>query len=349
MCRKNNRLGSASAADLEWCHDAIESVSRTFAISIDLLEEPMSSTLCVGYLLCRIADTVEDELTLPAAEKDRLLGAYDRVLDPTHEADGERFAELVGEVDRPATDDWRLVAESERVIRTFEALPEPAREAIAPPARELVGGMRTFVRRYADEDGVRIQTEAELESYCYYVAGVIGRLITNLQVWNGRVLTEPDEMRDRSEGFGHLLQLVNIAKDVHDDYAHEGNVYLPADWLADVDVPQEALLADEHERAVTTVVERTVERANDDLDDAQAWLLSLPPDDTVMLAACSVPFLLAVATLRELADRPVDALSEGGVKIARDEVGAIVAAVTTDFDRSSLEPLRASVRRGDLA
>jgi len=162
-------------------------------------------------------------------------------------------------------------------------------------------------------------------------------------------VARPERMRERSVSFGRLLQLVNIAKDVHADYTEEGNVYLPATWLAAVDVPQEEVLADAHERAVATVVERTTEHARDHLDDAQAWLESLPPGEGTMLAACSVPFLLAVATLRELADRPEDALSAGGVKISRGEVLTIVSTVTTDFDRSSLGSLRESVRRGELA
>jgi len=205
MGRNSNALSSARSANLEWCHDTLESVSRTFAISIEQLEEPMSSTLCVGYLLCRIADTVEDERSLAAAEKDGLLAQFDCVLDPDDRTEVDEFASSVDDAETPSTDDWRLVAESERVIRTFERLPAPAREAITPPARELVNGMRLFVRRYAHEEGIRIETVDELEEYCYYVAGVVGHLITNVQLWTSTVSGDTDRMLDRSESFGHLL------------------------------------------------------------------------------------------------------------------------------------------------
>lgn len=349
MESRTNPLASVDTSDLEWCHETVGLVSRTFAISIDLLDEPMSTTLCVGYLACRVADTIEDEPMLSSGEKARLLSRYGRVLDPSDRTNVDDFVRSVETIaDTPASDDWFLVANSRRVIRTFENLPAGARDAITPPARELVDGMRMFVERYANEEGIRIQTEAELEEYCYYVAGVIGRLITNLQLWNGNVDGSAEQLRDLSESCGQLLQLVNIAKDVHADYADEGNVYLPASWLADVGVSQEEIVADANREAVVSVVERTAERARSYLDDGQVWLESLSTDDETMLKACTVPFLLAVATLRELAERPEDTLSGGGVKISRKEVMTIVASVSTDFDQSSLGLLRNSVRRGDM-
>ncbi|RQH03240.1 phytoene/squalene synthase family protein [Natrarchaeobius oligotrophus] len=349
MDGRTNPLASVAADDRKWCHETVGSVSRTFAISIELLEEPMSTTLCVGYLLCRIADTVEDESTLSAEEKSRLLSTYRRALDPADPSTTAAFARSIESVvSEPDGDDWYLVANAERVVRTYESFPPGARDAITPPVLELVAGMGAFVKRHADEAGVRIQTEAELEEYCYYVAGVIGRLITNLQLWNGDVDGRPERMRELSESCGQLLQLVNIAKDVHADYVDEGNVYLPASWLADVGVSQENLLADGNESDVVAVVERTVERARGYVDDGQRWLEALGANDESMLKACTVPFLLAVATLRELSERPEAVLTDGGVKISRTEVMTIVASVTTDFDRSSIGPLRESVRRGEL-
>jgi farnesyl-diphosphate farnesyltransferase len=46
--------------DEAWCYEAVQGVSRTFALTVDVLEEPMSTHICLGYLLCRVADTVED-------------------------------------------------------------------------------------------------------------------------------------------------------------------------------------------------------------------------------------------------------------------------------------------------
>ena len=42
-------------------------VSRTFALGIKLLPPRLERPVRTGYLLCRIADTIEDDLALPAA------------------------------------------------------------------------------------------------------------------------------------------------------------------------------------------------------------------------------------------------------------------------------------------
>jgi farnesyl-diphosphate farnesyltransferase len=318
-------------ADLEWCHEAVQGVSRTFALTVDVLDEPMASYICIGYLLCRVPDTIEDADHIPPTEQARLLREYDRVLDPADETDAEEFrASVDGWLPEPEgrSEDWNVVASTPRIVRTFEALPEDVREAVTPPARELVQGMAMFVERYADEGGLRIQSREELEEYCYYAAGTVGNLVTNLLARGDLSEGRRARLYDTAEEFGLLLQLVNVAKDVYDDYTEEDNVYLPAEWLAAEDVPQDEVLAPEHASGAAAVVRRTARHARSFLDDAQTYLETVPTTDGNTVAAWAIPFLLAVGTLRELLERPEDALSATGVKISRQEVFAVVTEMT---------------------
>ncbi|AXG06242.1 squalene/phytoene synthase family protein [Haloplanus rubicundus] len=318
-------------ADLEWCHEAVQGVSRTFALTVDVLDEPMASYICIGYLLCRVPDTIEDADHVPPTEQARLLREYDRVLDPADGTEAEDFRASVDEwLPEPEgrSEDWNVVASTPRIVRTFEALPEDVREAVTPPARELVQGMAMFVERYADEGGLRIQSREELEEYCYYAAGTVGNLVTNLLARGDLSEGRRARLYDTAEEFGLLLQLVNVAKDVYDDYTEEDNVYLPAEWLAAEDVPQDEVLAPEHASGAAAVVRRTARHARSFLDDAQTYLETVPTTDGNTVAAWAIPFLLAVGTLRELLERPEDALSATGVKISRQEVFAVVTEMT---------------------
>ena len=318
-------------ADLDWCHEAVQGVSRTFALTVDVLDEPMASYICIGYLLCRVPDTIEDADHIPPTEQAHLLREYDRVLDPADEADAEEFRASVDEwLPDPdeRSEDWAVVASTPRIVRTFEALPADVREAVTPPARELVQGMAMFVERYADEGGLRIQSREELEEYCYYAAGTVGNLVTNLLARGDLSDGRRARLYDTAEEFGLLLQLVNVAKDVYDDYTEEDNVYLPAEWLAAEGVPQDEVLAPEHESGAAAVVRRTASHARSFLDDAQTYLETVPTTDGNTVAAWAIPFLLAVGTLRELLERPEDALSATGVKISRQEVFAVVTEMT---------------------
>lgn len=333
------------ADDLEWCHEAVQGVSRTFALTIDTLDDPMSSYICVGYLICRIADTVEDSSRISPQERSELLELYDRTLDPDDETDVEAFREAVApHLPDERTDEWDVVANAPRVIGVFEQLPPDVRAAIVPPTRELVDGMSTLVERYADTGGIRIQTGNELEEYCYYVAGTVGHLVTNLLARGGLAERRRNKLYSNAEEFGLLLQLVNIAKDVHEDYTDENNVYLPAEWLAEADVSQDEVLHPDAADGATDTVQRVVRRARSYLDDAETYLHALPSADDNTRAAWSIPFLLAVGTLRELSERPGDALSEGGVKMNRSEVVAIVATASQNLSPERLATLREMIR-----
>ncbi|SDJ87050.1 phytoene/squalene synthase family protein [Natronorubrum texcoconense] len=327
-------------ADLEWCYDAVHDVSRTFSITIDRLEEPMAKHICLGYLLCRVADTIEDAGHIPPEAQSNLLSAYDELLDPDADQTVSAFMnEVEPWVPDERTDDWNVVAETPRVLRTFESLDEEPREIMREPVRELVDGMAMFTSRYADEGGLRLQTLEELEEYCWYAAGTVGTLITGL-VARGASPERAEEMRNNARSFALLLQLVNIAKDVESDYHEENNVYLPAEWLEEENVDLEAVTDESNQRGVTNVIKRVTGRAETYLDDAHRYLEVVPETHGNRLSAWAIPYLLAVGTMRELRERPEDVVRDGDVKVSRAEVYALLQTFEGNVSRAALAELR---------
>ncbi|MEE6211398.1 phytoene/squalene synthase family protein [Salarchaeum sp. III] len=331
---------SGRTAEVAWCFDAVDGVSRTFAITVDVLEEPMASRICVGYLLCRVADTVEDAGHIPASEKAAVLRTYADTLDPASETTVAEFADAVAPwvpADRNA--DWDVVANADRAVAAFEGLPAADREAMLPPVRELVEGMAEFVARHADTGGLRIHSVEELEEYCWYAAGTVGDLVTNLLVRH----TSPEReqvLRENAEDFALLLQLVNVAKDVRDDYESEDNVYLPAEWLAEAGIDQNAVNDPENEAEVADVIERLVGHADGYTDGAQTYLEHLPLKYGNTLAAWAIPYLLAVGTMRELRQRPRDVLRTGDAKVSKAEVFSLIQRFSDGVRRDDLDRLR---------
>jgi farnesyl-diphosphate farnesyltransferase len=330
--------------DIEWCFDAVQGVSRTFAITIDVLEEPMASYICVGYLLCRVADTVEDAGHIPPEEQAELLRQYDRALDADDPTTIEEFrTEIEPWIPDETDEDWEVVEQSPRIVATFESLGADAQSAIYPPVSELVTGMAEFVDRYADDGGLRIGTIDELEEYCWYAAGTVGELITNL------VAQDVDDrraevLRANARGFALVLQLVNVAKDVSDDFREENNVYLPAAWLREHGVNPANVTDPENETAVAGVIQRVTHHARDYMDDAQRYLEVLPESQGNTLEAWAIPFLLAVGTSRELLERPEDVVQEGDVKVARSEVmGLIQLFKSGNVERENIGELRSQL------
>ncbi|MFT4880032.1 MAG: farnesyl-diphosphate farnesyltransferase [Salinirussus sp.] len=333
---------------VEWCYDTIGAVSRTFALTVEALEEPMAREVCVGYLVCRVADTVEDDPRIPPAEKAALLRTYDRTLAPDTDTDGTEFRRQAKPwFPADPGPDWEVVANAPRVLGALDGLGPTTRARIVPPVREMVGGMATFVDRYADEPGLRVQTAPELEEYCQYAAGTVGTLVTSL-VAAGADTPTTDRLRETARSFGLLLQVVNVAKDAGGDYTEEDNVYLPAAWLEAAGVTPADLGDPAAADRVAPVIERATAHAETYLDDAQAWLEAMPEDRGNRLSAWATPYLLAVGTIRELTRRPADAVREGDVKVERAEVAAVLSAFEAGATAADLGDLRAKVRERPL-
>ncbi|ELZ52214.1 Squalene/phytoene synthase [Halorubrum distributum JCM 9100] len=340
---------SPSKPPLAYCHDAVQDVSRTFALTIDALDPPLADQICVGYLLCRIPDTIEDSTHISTETQQRLLRTYYASLDPESPTSIEVFTRQARQYisTQSPVADWELVGNTPTVMAAFEQFSQDTQEAMRPPIREMITGMIRFTGRYADEPGIRIQTLIELRSYCHYVAGTVGTLITNLLAKQPLTTSREEALRRNAEHFGRLLQLVNIAKDVHEDYVTENNVYLPSEWLAAEGIPQDQIIHTDYQEGAISVLSRVLEQANQHLDAAQSYIEKMPLGNGNTVVAWAVPYLLAVGTLRELRTNPGTAFAPESVKVSRTEVRTILNAVSAT-DRQYLTSLREQVADNPL-
>lgn len=256
----------------------LERTSRTFALSIPLLEQPLARQVGLAYLLLRIADTFEDAPLWGRDERIAALAAFVAWLDGGPPLAG-----------RPTDDDGclELLARAEDVRSALlELAPEP-REIILRHVRRTAEGMAGFVARQTDHGALALRDLPDLRAYCYVVAGIVGEMLTELFA-----VTSPDlpygELAARARAFGEGLQLVNILKDEESD-AGAGRSYLPPRTTRE---------------AVTAV-------ARSDLAIADEYVALLPEGSPVR-AFCDLPVRLAVATLDAL-DRGAPKLSRADV------------------------------------
>ena len=77
-------------------------------------------------------------------------------------------------------------------------------------------------------DGLNaLLTMGDLERYCYFVAGTVGHMLTELFIDAvPRDDTRRQEMQTHAEAFGLGLQLTNILKDITDDRARSTSFIL---------------------------------------------------------------------------------------------------------------------------
>ena len=68
------------AEDLAFQNEMLQQVSRTFALTIPELPQPLATIVGNAYLWCRLADTIEDESCVSVERRADLLGRLAQVL-----------------------------------------------------------------------------------------------------------------------------------------------------------------------------------------------------------------------------------------------------------------------------
>jgi farnesyl-diphosphate farnesyltransferase len=252
--------------------------SRTFALAIPELPEPLRREVGVAYLLFRIADTFEDATRWPRADRLSALAAFGHLLSSPALEDAERLSAAWVEA-RPCDHAGylELLGAVPGVLGELHAIRPSRRAAIVRHTLRTAEGMAGFVGSGDEHGNLRLGTLGELRHYCYIVAGIVGEVLTELFLdFTPSLEHVRQNLTDRAALFGEGLQLVNILKDADSDARH-GRVYLPP-GLARAEI---------------------LALARADLDAATEYVLTLQSSGAPrgVVGFTALPVLLARATL----------------------------------------------------
>jgi farnesyl-diphosphate farnesyltransferase len=287
--------------------DLLVKTSRTFALSIPRLPEPLRGEVTVAYLLFRIADTLEDATNWTTERQIEELERLARLLRRPSEPDACRLA-AAWTADPPLDHEGcrELLAETPAVVEALLELGAEAGEQVREHTLRTIECMASYVRRSDKKKLLQLQTLKELQAYCYAVAGIVGEMLTELFLLECRELDgAAGFLRERAVRFGEALQLVNILKDSASD-ATEGRRYLPQG----------------------VALNKVFALARRDLEGARAYVESLQQAEAPrgLIEFTALPVLLARATLDRV-ER-----DGAGAKLTREEVRQISGALALALD-----------------
>ncbi len=308
---------------LKFCIEMLPKVSRTFAINIRILKGELYRAVLVAYLFCRMVDTVEDAENLSMDLRNRLLDDYVALFrSSVHDAESvAKWIALFGDLD-PSDPQQRLIQDSRFVFGVFFELPSATRGIISDCVVEMTQGMkRTLNQQRPQEPLHTLRTTAELEQYCYYVAGTVGIMLTRLFATYSRLLN-PSAARvltDLQLSFALGLQMTNIIKDCAEDF-RRGWCYIPADLAARFGVSVTDFLAPENaQQSLATLDDLTIQTARH-LDGALTYAVTLPRREVRMRLFNLWSLFFAVKTLGKAWHNKDLLSSKVKIKISRAEV-----------------------------
>ncbi len=251
---------SASQPTLPKAYAAARAICRhhakSFYFASHFLPQPKRDHAYAVYGFCRLLDDAADEEPSEAS-----VTGFTNKLDEIY--DGEGFA-----VSGP--DDVPLLAFADTVRRC--EIPKQYFLDLAEGCRQDF-----FKNRYANW--------AELERYCYLVAGVVGLVMC--RVFG---LHDP-QWYPQAIQMGNAMQLTNILRDVGEDFGR-GRVYLPADEIDRFGYSIEKLAGGVVDDSFRELMRFQVARARDMYRQAATALCRLPADGSRQ-TACTMAVVYA--------------------------------------------------------
>ncbi len=199
--------------------------ASNLALAFLLLPREPRAAMSALYAFCREVDDVADEDTVPVAERRARLAAWRE--DVRAACDGGQPQFPVNRELQPVIIRYRLP------FQRFD---------------ELIRGCEM------DLDTLRYPDYAQLETYCYHVASVVGLL--SIKIFGCR----QEHCAEYAIALGKALQFTNILRDVAGD-ADRGRIYLPQTELARFGVSEDAVLRHEYSAQYQKLAASMAERA----------------------------------------------------------------------------------------
>jgi farnesyl-diphosphate farnesyltransferase len=328
-----------SLSDDDFQAQMLQRVSRTFALTIPQLPPLLYRVVSNAYLLCRIIDTIEDEPAFSSGQRKYFCEQFLKALNG--EINAEKFPRqvcvLLSSKTPPA--EHELIRDAARVVRITVGFSEPQRGALLRCVHTMARGMEQF-QKAGQTHG--LQNLEDLDRYCYYVAGVVGQMLTRLFCFHAQEIAKNhDALMAFATSFGQGLQMTNILKDVWED-DERGACWLPRNVFAEEGFDLDDLKTGRNRRQFERGIQRLIGIAHRHLKNALAYTLLIPRQQTGIRNFCLWAIGLAVLTLRKINKR-LSYTSGNQVKISRLSVKGTILATRLTLQNDFLLKLLFSI------
>lgn len=260
----------------------LKETSRTFYIPITFLDKELKLTVAAAYLAMRAIDEIEDHEDVSNEMKNAtLLKVADLLKAPTF--DNDAYLDALAPVKN------KMPEVTLRLADWLEVCPQGAFSIVTSATSEMAEGMAKWALA-----NWQVHTKEDLDDYTYYVAGLVGVMLSELWEWSAGTKTD----RELAIGYGRGLQAVNILRNEQEDLDERGVSFVPDGWT------RAELFA----------------YAEENLAKADLYMKDL--DKRSIKLFCRLPLALAHKTLQ--------AMREGREKMSRSEVEATVEEIQVD-------------------
>lgn len=271
--------------------------------------------IALFYLVLRGLDTIEDDMTIPLEKKEPLLRDFDKFM----KIDGWTFTE-----NGPDEKDRELLVHFDVVITEMNKLKPMYRDIIQDITAKMGNGMADYAVKAEKNEGV--ETVAQYEEYCHYVAGLVGEGLTRLFLageWANPALQDRPEL---TESMGQFLQKTNIIRDVHEDFEDNRRFWPTAIWSKHVDKWEDLFKPENREKALQCSSEMVL-NALQHADECLFYMAAIREQSVFNFVA--IPQTMAIATLELVFRNP--AIFDSHIKLTKGDACQLMIESTQNL------------------
>jgi farnesyl-diphosphate farnesyltransferase len=260
----------------------LKETSRTFYIPITFLQKDLKHAVAASYLIFRAIDEIEDHDEVNNEIKYSVLMQLSELF--KHPFDEDEYLKILNPIK------VKMPEVTLRLGEWLQACPENALTIVLKASSEMAHGMAKWAKANWE-----IHTREDLDDYTYYVAGLVGVMLSDLWEWDSGMKTD----RDLAISYGRGLQAVNILRNEKEDLSERGVSFVPDDWTRT----------------------ELFHYAEENLANADKYLKSI--NKRSILLFCRLPLALAHKSLK--------AMQAGREKMSRAEVAQTVDEIQSDL------------------
>jgi len=277
---------------IEFCEKILKRVSRSFALTIPMLDDKIYKEVMITYLQDRLLDNFEDEIKdISFEERIYLMDKVEEIFDPNNDNKEavkivEEKAELFGDKDLK-----KLTANASLLKEAYELLDEEVKKISYKWLKEMNKGMQKYLAK-------SVNKFEELDEYCYYVAGTVGGFLTDLIIEKSSITEEKARiLKDNFVDAGLFLQKVNLIRDIRKDIKSRDKNYWP---LEELGIKEDMILAKEHEEKMNKALKMMLADVEKHVKGLVAYMENIPEEFSGYQKFFAVNNALGLATLKKV-------------------------------------------------
>ena len=278
---------------IKFCKNILKKVSRSFALTIPMLDDKLYEPVMIIYLQDRLLDNFEDEVEgIALSRRTHLMDKVVEIFDPDNPDPSKAVKFIEDNADLIEDKALRRLTENASILReAYDNLEPSIKDSSFKWLEEMNEGMKEFLTTEVDNFN-------DLDRYCYYVAGTVGGFLTDLIIDKSYLAgTEKEKLKDNFEDAGLFLQKVNLIRDIKKDIEQRNKNFWPMKSLG---ISEDMILDIQYKEEVMTALSEMLEDVKQHIEGLVLYMEGIPDFYSGYKKFFCVNNALGLATLEKM-------------------------------------------------